>query len=201
MAVFDFVTADNADDPHVKVISSDNPALTFATIPIYCGDTDAAERIAAAVVDALNGAEEPDVPGNAEALAVEQMTGTGRAVPTVQDVAPLKPVKRAKKRQSRIDRWQSAVTRAKTALGEIISSCDELEDAMSELQGVQEEYQEWKDNLPDNLQSGNLADKLDEVCNLDIADKADEIRTAADELDGTLDEAEGMDMPLGFGRD
>jgi hypothetical protein len=50
------------------------------------------------------------------------------------------------------------------------------------LRELQEEYQEWLDNLPENLQSTALAEKLDEVCPLDL-----------EQLD--------VDLPRGFGRD
>ena len=55
-------------------------------------------------------------------------------------------------------------------------------DAVETLRELQEEYQEWLDNLPENLQSTALAEKLDEVCSLDL-----------DQLD--------VDLPRGFGRD
>jgi hypothetical protein len=50
------------------------------------------------------------------------------------------------------------------------------------LRELQEEYQEWRDNLPETLQSTALADNLDEVCSLDL-----------EQLD--------LDLPRGFGRD
>jgi len=56
-------------------------------------------------------------------------------------------------------------------------------DAVTTLRELQAEYQEWLDNLPENLQDGALADKLQAVCELD------------------LDELENVDLPLGFGRD
>ena len=55
-------------------------------------------------------------------------------------------------------------------------------DAVETLRELQDEYQEWLDNLPETLQSTALADKLDEVCSLDL-----------DQLD--------VDLPRGFGRD
>jgi hypothetical protein len=55
-------------------------------------------------------------------------------------------------------------------------------DAVETLRELQEEYQEWLDNLPENLQSTALAEKLDEVCSLDL-----------EQLD--------LDLPRGFGRD
>ena len=55
-------------------------------------------------------------------------------------------------------------------------------DAVETLRELQEEYQEWLDNLPESLQSTPLAEKLEEVCSLDL-----------DQLD--------VELPRGFGRD
>lgn len=55
-------------------------------------------------------------------------------------------------------------------------------EAVETLRELQEEYQSWLDNLPESLQSSVLAEKLEEVCALDI-----------DQLD--------VELPLGFGRD
>ncbi len=55
-------------------------------------------------------------------------------------------------------------------------------DAVETLHVLQEEYQDWLNNLPENLQSTALAEKLEAVCEVDV-----------DQLD--------IDLPLGFGRD
>ena len=55
---------------------------------------------------------------------------------------------------------------------------------------MQKEYEEWKDNLPENLQQSPVGEKLEAVCDLDIE--------GAIEM---VSEAEGLDLPLGFGRD
>jgi hypothetical protein len=55
-------------------------------------------------------------------------------------------------------------------------------EAVKTLRMLQEEYQAWLDNLPESLQSSSLAEKLEEVCALDL-----------DQLD--------VDLPRGFGRD
>ncbi len=44
-------------------------------------------------------------------------------------------------------------------------------------------YQAWLDNLPDGLQDSALAQKLQTICELDLAD------------------LEAVEPPLGFGRD
>jgi hypothetical protein len=55
-------------------------------------------------------------------------------------------------------------------------------EAVETLRELQAEYQDWLDNLPESLQASALAEKLEEVCALDI-----------DSLD--------VGLPLGFGRD
>lgn len=82
----------------------------------------------------------------------------------------------AKKNQSRAARWQAAASAAVAAL--------------EELKSVQDEYEEWKDNLPENLQNSAVGEKLEAVCDLDVDGGLD-----------TANEADGIDLPLGFGRD
>ena len=77
---------------------------------------------------------------------------------------------------SRPKRWAAAVSDA--------------QDAIAHLREVQEEYQDWRDNLPENLDQSPVAEKLDAVTELEI-EYAGEI----------LDEASSVDLPLGFGRD
>lgn len=81
-----------------------------------------------------------------------------------------------KKQPSRGDRWHDAAGRALAALNDLIE--------------VQEEYQEWRDNLPENLQGSALGEKLNDVADMDLESARD-----------TVEEAEAADLPLGFGRD
>jgi len=55
-------------------------------------------------------------------------------------------------------------------------------EAVETLRELQAEYQDWLDNLPESLQASALAEKLEDVCSVDI-----------DALD--------VELPLGFGRD
>lgn len=75
---------------------------------------------------------------------------------------------------SRPDRWRAAADIALNAL--------------EELRDLQEEYQEWLDGLPENLESSPLGEKLEAVCDLDL--DVDAIQEAAD-----------IELPLGYGRD
>ena len=116
--------------------------------------------------------------------------------------APSAPPPKAKKKSnSRAARWADAVGNALAALEQLEGHLTDLEESASDLRSVQEEYEEWKDNLPENLQSSALGEKLEEVCNLDIENAADTLRNAIDEVKGVFEEAEGVDLPRGFGRD
>lgn len=87
-----------------------------------------------------------------------------------------KLLRQPKRPPSRPDRWADATAAALEALNEL-----------EELRG---EYEEWQGNLPDNLQGSNLNDKLQEVVDLDISGAIE-----------TVEAAEGVDLPRGFGKD
>ena len=55
--------------------------------------------------------------------------------------------------------------------------------AVRTLLDLQDEYQGWLDNLPDNLGASALAHKLEAICGLDLA------------------ELDSVEPPRGFGRD
>ena len=77
---------------------------------------------------------------------------------------------------SRSKRWADAAAKASEGLRELVD--------------VQSEYQDWLDNLPENLQSSALGEKLTAVTELDLQNALD-----------VVEEAEGADLPKGFGRD
>ena len=56
-------------------------------------------------------------------------------------------------------------------------------DAVQTLVDLQAEYQDWFDNLPDNLQASPLAERLEAISEYD------------------LDDLEALEPPRGFGRD
>ena len=70
--------------------------------------------------------------------------------------------RRPQDRRSRPQRWRAAV---------------------QTLVDLQAEYRDWLDNLPDNLQGAVVAEKLEAICEYDLA------------------ELEDLEPPLGFGRD
>ena len=105
------------------------------------------------------------------------------------------------KSKSRSKRWFEAVENAKSAFQTIQDEGSNLADAMQELHDVQQEYQDWLDNLPENLQSSALGEKLEAVTNIDIESLTSDPLSDWPSLEGVLDEAEGADLPMGFGRD
>jgi hypothetical protein len=78
-----------------------------------------------------------------------------------KDQQPRIHYRKPKDRRSRPQRWAEAV------------------ETLRQLQG---EYQDWLERLPETLQDSALAEKLQEVCDLDLS-----------ELD--------IDLPIGYGRD
>lgn len=89
---------------------------------------------------------------------------------------------------SRASRWNAAVSKAQVAKSD-------LDDAIGTLSELRGEFEEWRDNMPESLQGGATYEKLDAVCDLDI--DRDQVMDALD----WLDEADGLELPLGFGRD
>ena len=80
------------------------------------------------------------------------------------------------RRQSRPARWQNA--------------CADAERGLEELVALVEEYTQWRENLPDNLSAGTLAEKLDAITELEFGDAL-----------ATVQEAAAADLPRGFGND
>lgn len=124
---------------------------------------------------------------NAAAALLRPLIGADGAA--AEALAKASPPKRAKKERapSRPERWVAACAKLSAAL-------DDAEAAIEELRGMQEEFESWKDGLPESFQGSALGEKLDAICGIDLSSGIDDVRAA-------LDEAEGADLPLGFGRD
>jgi hypothetical protein len=78
--------------------------------------------------------------------------------------------------RSRPKRWNDAIQYAEAGLNALVE--------------IQEEYNDWYENLPENLQQSPVGEKLEEVANVDIEGAL-----------ATLEEASEVELPLGFGRD
>lgn len=87
---------------------------------------------------------------------------------------------------SRPKRWAKAVEAARHAFSDV-------EAAFSDLRDIQEEYQEWRDNIPENLEDSPVVEKLDTVVDIDLEMDS--------WIEDTLDEVDNLELPRGFGRD
>lgn len=143
------------------------------------------------VVEAMG---EPKI---AEAIAAERGTATAaeenaaaKAVGAAQRAA-----KRPKKERpkSRATRWAEAVADAQSALDD---ARERIEAAFEELRGIQEEYQEWRDNLDGRFEGSALVEKLETITEIDL-----DPSSALDEVEQMIGEADGAECPMGFGRD
>jgi hypothetical protein len=81
------------------------------------------------------------------------------------------------------------MSRAKRLQGAI----DRIIDGKDELENLKSEYEDWQGNLPDNLQSSLIADKLDEAIGV--------FDDAICNIDDAIINLDGLELPQGFGRD
>ncbi|MBA3645313.1 MAG: hypothetical protein H0W63_03975 [Gemmatimonadaceae bacterium] len=98
--------------------------------------------------------------------------------------------------ESRPQRWAKALAEAQAKLAAALDAKTQLDDAIQPLAELAAEYQEWRDNLPENLVGSNLCEKLDAITSLDFEEGSD-----LEAIENTLQEAEDAELPLGFGRD
>lgn len=115
-------------------------------------------------------------------------------IPAVVVAEPVKPKRERPK--SRAARWADVCATARAAFDEMSAAKDNFEQAMSELTDMKSEFEEWRDNLDGRFSGSALSEKLDAVCDLNV-----EVEVDLSDAEVALDEAEGMDLPLGFGRD
>ena len=68
---------------------------------------------------------------------------------------------------------------------------ERLRDAKTDLEALMGEYQDWFDEMPENLQEGPTGVKLQAVIDDDPTDA----------LQDVIDVLEGLELPRGFGKD
>lgn len=131
----------------------------------------------------------------------------------------------ATKTLSRAVRWSRAVSEAQEALEKARSEVErineeiarwvsdlegplnELDDALDVLRDVQSEYSEWYDNMPDGLREGATGEKLMAISEIEFDSSSFldhdevEIEVDLDTITDALSDAEGAELPVGFGRD
>ena len=80
------------------------------------------------------------------------------------------------KGKSRPQRWREAC-------GMAIQGLEALEE-------LRQEYEDWREGMPENLWDSPLGEKLDEILDLGIEEALEIVNTC-----------DGADLPRGFGRD
>jgi hypothetical protein len=104
----------------------------------------------------------------------------------------------ARQSNSRQARWERATADARAAVDRVTEATADAVSAFEDLSGIKDEYQDWLDNLPDGLRSSPVGEKLEAVTGLDL--DISETSTP-DEMSAAVEEAEGADLPLGWGKD
>jgi hypothetical protein len=105
------------------------------------------------------------------------------------------------KQKSRSARWFEAANNARAKFDAIEPLADELAEALADLEAIRGEYEDWFDNLPENLQDSPVGTKLAEISQLDIESLANEPLERWSDVGELIDAAENADLPMGFGRD
>jgi hypothetical protein len=95
--------------------------------------------------------------------------------------APMSSAERQARRRARLHQQRPASPAAPTR--RLAPRPARWAAATATLVRLQEEYRDWLDNLPPNLESSALADKLQTIVELD------------------LEELQAVDLPRGYGRD
>ncbi len=89
---------------------------------------------------------------------------------------------------SRPQRWEHAAQAAAEAFAQ-------LQSALEELIGLQQEYGEWKDTLSEkNQENTPTYEKLDAVCDINI-------EGCLSDMEQVVGEVDSVELPRGFGRD
>ena len=105
-------------------------------------------------------------------------------------------VKLPAKPKSRPQRWADAHARAEVARDQIKELADgALGEALGDLRDLQAEYQEWRDSLPENLESSPIADKLDAILELELDAAAADPMNDWQSTDSVVEDCGAIDLP------
>lgn len=85
--------------------------------------------------------------------------------------------------------YDPSIGAAKSKSGRWREAARIAQEALEELIGVREEYENWKDNLPENLAESETAQQLQEICDLNLEDALE-----------LIEEAKQVELPRGFGK-
>lgn len=78
---------------------------------------------------------------------------------------------------------------------EVAKALDVMEVSRDALEELVQEYQDWNEN---QTIAGPMKDKLEEISGLDVPELD---KSTLDEIEEAFNNAEGMDLPRGYGKD
>lgn len=99
-------------------------------------------------------------------------------------------VKRVPKNESKVKRWSRFCADALSHIADAKAAIENLVD----LKG---EYESWRDNMPEGLENSPTAEKLDAIVDIDF----DSVTGSLDEAESAMNDIEGADLPVGYGKD
>ena len=101
--------------------------------------------------------------------------------------------------KSRPQRWAKACITARADIDNVTAALAELQSSIDDINDIKGEYEDWQANLPEGLDQSPTADLLGAVVDLDLDIEVTDM--AISEVEAIIEEAEGVDLPRGFGRD
>jgi ParB family chromosome partitioning protein len=185
-----------ADDPINEIMALTPEPGVNGTVRGFemASDTIAAMLLSGSIVD-----HEAICRIEAAIMIIREAMPTG---PEAAQPVPSPEAKPKKKRpKSRPQQFEAAIAEAQSKLSDIESLIEDIDEAVSEARSIQEEYEAWQDNLNPNLAESATGEMLQTVCGLELENATDQLKSAVSELRSTLEEAEGADLPRGYGRD
>lgn len=100
------------------------------------------------------------------------------------------------KKMTRPQQWAMYTVSARAALDTLSDAKEQFESAMENLASMKDEYEETLGNMPENLQQTAYGEKLQAIVDIDF-----EVEIDLSDAEAAVDNAEGAELPLGFGRD
>jgi len=89
-------------------------------------------------------------------------------MPVSQLEVPIEDKYGEQSRKPKLEKPRSRADRFQKAAQAVLDRLDELESALESLREVRSEYEDWQSNLPENLQSSVLGEKLEAICGIDL---------------------------------
>jgi hypothetical protein len=113
-----------------------------------------------------------------------------------------KKTTKAQRLQSAAQEVIDAVNAAREAFSALEDAVSEVNDRMNDLESTRaDEYESWRDNLPESLQESPVGQKLNDLLDIDLDYSIEVEEPSFDDIESAAQEILDADLPQGFGRD